>query len=70
MLLWLRIVTSTNSLFFSFSTYVFRVGLNYNIALKISKKYAKNYSGFSLAHIIRSQKLRPKMRMVLSVQKY
>jgi hypothetical protein len=35
--LWVGFITFTNSLFFFFSIYAFRVGLNYNTDLKIYK---------------------------------
>jgi hypothetical protein len=39
--LWVGFITFTNSLFFFFSIYTFRVGLNYNTDLKIYKNSVK-----------------------------
>jgi hypothetical protein len=39
--LWVGIISLTNSLFFLFSIYAFRVGLNYNTDLKIYKNSVK-----------------------------
>jgi hypothetical protein len=55
---------------FPFSIMLFRVGLNYNIALTISKKSCKNYSSFLLVYNSQSQKLGLKKLRVHYVQKY